>query len=77
MRHRGISSALRFGTLSVFAQSALKKVSVSIEVRDFRQTIGFDLVLFFLLLGWQRPNKKGSTEGSQRGQRSVEGAYRG
>ena len=39
VRHRGISSALRFGTLSVFVQSALKKVS-EVEVRDFRHTKG-------------------------------------
>ena len=29
---------LRFGTLCVFAQSALNKVSVSVEVRDFRHS---------------------------------------
>ena len=38
--HRGTSSALRFGTLSVFEQSALQKVSVSIEVRYFRHSTG-------------------------------------
>ena len=40
MSLRGTCSALRFGTLSVFAQSALKKVSASIEVRNFRHSTG-------------------------------------